>query len=172
MTDSTPPNGGVPEPRPRPQYGEYAPPGWVSPFAEAEPAAAASGPDLRHLPPPTAPAVPRWDRPVTMVLVALGFLGTFMAWLIGGELQQSLPLAMQQYGIDVSSVPDSVGVLGTVMWVSHVALYVFTVLLVMQARRAGRRTFAIPLIAGVIAAIVFWTCMSIAVGPYAGMLQP
>ena len=55
--------------RPRPQYGEYAPPGWVSPVAAPEPVIAAPPPSGT---PSAAPTRRTWDVAVTLALLGFG----------------------------------------------------------------------------------------------------
>lgn len=148
-------------PRPRPQYGEYAPPGWVSPNADA----------LQAPPPvppqPATPAPKSWDRPLTMVLLVVGFFGM----LIGVYAGLNIDLVVQQGGLIQGTEPVLPPWSQTAGWVivgSHVLLYAFAVTTALSRLRAGRPAFWVPLIAGVIAAIVY-NAVLMAVGIESGM---
>jgi hypothetical protein len=167
-------NSGTPEPRPRPQYGEYAPPGWVSPVApppEAKPV------DLPPpAPAPTAPpqAVRRargWDRSLTIGLLVAGLFGALIGWMTGSTIVESLPLALEQYGVEPGPMPEWLDAAGTALVASHLLLYLLAIGLSIARLRAGRPAFWAPLAAGIIAAIIFWTIMSAAVAPYVEQMQ-
>ena len=156
-----------PAPRPRPQYGEYAPPGYVPPNQH-----------LSAMPPPTPAqtsarrAVPSWDRGLTVGLLVVGLFGALVGWLIGSTLGVSLGPALEEYGIEPGAMPAWLDAAGTAVAVTHALLYVVAVALSVLLIRAGRPAFWAPLAAGIIAAIVFWSVLSAAAAPYADQLQP
>ena len=179
-----------PDPRPRPQYGEYAPPGYVSPvqLPSDEPAE----PDLATMAPPTgrraerpapgttvaagaaglAKPVPAWDRAVTRILLLVGFAGALIGWMTGSTLSESLATALGQYGIDPSPMPEWLDAAGTALALSHALLYLLAVGLTIALRSRGRAAYWAPLAAGIVAAIIFWSIMTAAMGPYVEQLQP
>ena len=158
MADAPPPAGA--DPRPRPQYGEYAPPGWTPPPL-----------DLRQLPPPKpGTAVPpptssRVDATASWALLGLGFIATLITWSTCMDLRGGLTAALAQQGIE-ASMPAWVATAGTVLAVGHVVLYLVTVFGTVRLLRAGRPAAWLPLGAGILAAVAFWTVQSIALGPY------
>ena len=196
MADATPPvgsNGGpdaadrpAADSRPRPQYGEYAPPGWVSPVQQPTPEPVE--PDLARMPPPTGPRLPAppqsefgagasasrapgWDRALTRALLIAGVFGALIGWIIGSDLAATLPVALGQYGITPGAMPEWLDVAGPALAYSHALLYLLAVGLTIWLQRRGRPTYWAPLSAGVIAAIIFWSIMSAAVAPYADQMR-
>jgi hypothetical protein len=164
------------DPRPRPQYGEYAPPGWVSPAADAPKAEPVEltpplAPPVAP-PPPLARRTPRWDRPLTLALLAVGLFGALIGWIVGSELTASLPAALESYGIEPGAMPAWLDTAGTALVASHLLLYLLAVGLSISLLRAGRPAFWAPLGAGVVAAIIFWSVLSAAVAPYVDQFQP
>ncbi len=186
MSDTPTPDAQAPDPRPRPQYGEYAPPGYVPPnFAPVEPEPALASTPSVPAPPRGLPAdaavgaapdgtrrTPAWDRGLTIGLLVVGLFGALIGWLIGSDLTRALPLALEQYGIDPGQMPSWLDAAGTALVASHLLLYLLAVGLSIAMLRAGRPAFWAPLGTGVIAAIIFWSVMTAAVGPYAAQLQP
>ena len=163
------------DPRPRPQYGEYAPPGYVPPMPPPEAPTEPTVEPAQAL--PTQPSValrrtPGWDRGLTIGLLVAGLFGALIGWMIGSGLAESLPIALEQYDIEAGAMPEWVDAAGTAVMLSHILLYLAAVGLSIALLRAGRPAFWAPLSAGVIAAIIFWTVMSAAVAPYASQLQP
>ncbi|CAM5343912.1 DUF6264 family protein [Leifsonia shinshuensis] len=168
--------GKAPDERPRPRYGELAPPGWVwKPPQDADrldtthhsPAAS----EVEHPPPPppqpvypgrdgqrsSAPGpqlradAPRWNITATIAMLVIGFFG--MSYSIG--TLQSLPTVMQlmhtsqnlgKYVQDPSVAPLITA--GTIAMAGIWAIALgLSVWLLVQKRLA----FYVPLIAGVVA---------------------
>lgn len=172
---SSPPGSSPPEdpvPRPKPQYGEYAPPGWVSPYEleqrqERERArreqqesrdldsgltrpafdtGTGAAPGLQQAPP--------WDRPLTNVLLAIGMAGMLFG-VYGGAM---LPTVIEQAGIlqDVDLTPPPwTQAAGIAVAVAQIVLYALAVIGSRVRLNAGRRAFWVPLAAGVLAAICY-----------------
>jgi hypothetical protein len=164
---------GAPDRRPRPQYGEYAPPGWVSPVAQPE-AEPVDDPPPPPVPAPPAAAVqraPRWDRSLTIGLLVVGLFGALIGWMIGATVVESLPLALEQYGVKPGPMPKWLDAAGTALVASHLLLYLLAAGLSIALLRAGRPAFWAPLSAGVIAAIIFWSVMTAAIAPYVDQMQ-
>jgi hypothetical protein len=102
----------------------------------------------------------------------VGLFGALIGVVIGSDLAGSLPIALEQYGIDPGAMPEWLDAAGTALTLSHLFLYLLAAGLSIAQLRAGRPAFWAPLAAGVIAAIIFWSIMSAAVAPYASQLQP
>jgi uncharacterized membrane protein YhaH (DUF805 family) len=142
---------------PVPQYGEYAPPGYVSPVPEHP-----MTPVRQDAPAPVrASDVPRWDRTLTLALLVLGALGAFTGVTEGLFLGDRLSQVFELEGL--GPFDGDAAVPGIVMWVGHIVLYVAAVALSIARLRAGRRAFWIPLAFGGIAAILFFATGSIAI---------
>jgi hypothetical protein len=148
---------------PVPQYGEYAPAGYVPPQPVAGPA------------PVTDPAQPygaasypqqatgrkrkTWDIVLTTVLLVIGFFGAGAGVLYGVLFSDPVLIAET---LDQAGYPGFNGEAGAapiVLIVSHVVLYLIALssIALLIARRVA---FWVPLAAGVIAAIFFWSALT------------
>lgn len=147
--------------RPAPQYGEYAPEGWVNPVVEherreheprsPEPAAATAAPAR------ATPAAGRFgasplDFVLTVGLLVIGLLtvvqalsvGTFASAFRIGIERQSTELA------DPGALSQAAAVRAVVMAIVFVLVAWWSI----RRLRAGRRTFWVPLIGGVVATVL------------------
>jgi hypothetical protein len=175
-----------PDERPRPQYGELAPEGWVwRPPADAgrldtskptphehphEPAyGEAVGQDAQH--PHPGPAVapqrrlradaPRWNVSVTLILIVFGFLG--MSYSIG--TLNAFPAAIQMMHAtenlgDYRAAPPVTPLLTAGSVIQAVIWAVSTGLSIWLLTRK-RLSFYVPLVAGVIALIALFVIVSL-----------
>ena len=153
-------------PRPEvPQYGEYAAernpyavPG--IPAASAAPAAAPTYGAPVYGAPAYAPA-PRqrktWDLVLTIVLLAVGAIGAFIGATSGLGLNQAIQQQYDAHGLGTYSGNNGTAV--AVLAISHLVLYVVAVGLSILSLAKKRTTFWIPLVIGVVAAIVFWSVL-------------
>lgn len=160
-----------PDDRPRPKYGELAPPGWVwRPPADAHrldtdhlsPAAStAREHEGRALPPaPDSPqqraVPPRWNLTMTVLLILVGFFG--MTYSIGSL--QTVPVVMQLMHSEqhlAAYVPaPSVGPLITAGSVVLAGIWAVSTGLSVWLLVQRRRAFYVPLVAGVIALVVLF----------------
>ncbi|QEO15482.1 hypothetical protein FLP10_14380 [Agromyces intestinalis] len=177
-TPDTPAPGGAtpppaPEPvdeRPRPQFGEYAPPGWTwTPPEEtrheaAAPAAAApavSGAAAAAAPTAAGRAVHPTDRAWTIALLAFGVLGviynSFSLAILPDSVVRSAQLSAAMLGMDAptSFTPGpAVPALIAIGIALQLALWVGALLWSRARMRAGLIAWWVPLIAGVAAFIV------------------
>ena len=177
MSASATPDDARPEradPRPRPQYGEYAPPGWVSP-AQPPPTEL----DVKRLPPPTGPPIAApppvsaelaRDRVLTLALLGIGFFGAVMGLLMGLTLRANVLLMLSQYGIDPGTMPAWLDAAGLALAASHVLLYLAAAGLSAWLLRRGRPASWAPLGAGMLAAVIFWSVLMAALGQYSEQL--
>ncbi len=154
---------------PVPQYGEYAPDGY-------RPAPPKPG-DLTA--PPYGSGAPAdaggrqrktWDVVLTSLLLVLGLIGATLGCAYGviftdPDLLRDI-LADQGYpGFDATP-----GAIPAVLVISHVLLYLIALgggILLLVTKRVA---FWVPLGAGVIAAIIFWSCMFILISSDPGFL--
>ncbi|MGK2854031.1 MAG: DUF6264 family protein [Microbacteriaceae bacterium] len=166
---------------PVPQYGEYAPAGWVSPVT-GQPSTAASAPTptpavpgyaapqflpgqavpLNQLPQDPADqtaARPRrmWDLVLTIVILALGLLGAFGGIAYGFMLA---PLAEMLVGDGVDADLAAFTAGGYVLIISHAVLYVIAAAVGVIMLTQRRIAFWVPLAIGILAAIIFWSVLT------------
>ncbi|TDW30838.1 DUF6264 family protein [Cryobacterium psychrophilum] len=161
--------------RPKPQYGELAPEGWVwePPTDPSVSEVPPVGAPLAGPPPAEAPTqqgastgvaarqgqAPLWDRPVTLGLLVLGLFGTFLSISILNSLPQAIQMAYTQEGLGTYSAADNVDsiLLGGV--IAQVILWAVTatgsILLLVRSRRA----FYVPLIGGILSLVLIFVFM-------------
>lgn len=156
MSEQSPPP--VPPPVPQPRYGEYAP-GYVPPVSDTpapaappQPYGAASYPQQQ----PAGRTRKTWDLVLTVILLVMGFFG-MLAGVGYGVLFSSPELldeGFRQQGL--GGFDGEVGSAPAVLIISHVVLYLLALGGSIALLAAKRVAFWVPLVAGVIAAIVFW----------------
>jgi len=170
-------------PRPEvPKYGEYAPaeanpygvPGLDSTASRSAPAA----PLPYGMPTPAAPmyAPPArtrrtWDAVLTSILLVLGLfgmsLGLFYAWAF--TQPELLHQALAKQGLTESLNP---GVVPAVITVSHIALYLLALGLSIPLLIRGKAVvFWIPLVIGVVAALIFWVSFGVVIASDSTLLN-
>jgi len=167
------PSDSVPEntrrdPRPQPRYGELAPEGWSwdpgvttprSPAGESNPAVSALG----TLTGPARPAVPTWDRRVTLGLLALGLAATFMSIGVLGALPDAIQMLYTQSHLG-TYVPDpSVAGLVTAGGITEAVVWLLTAAASVLLISRGKRAFYVPVIGAVIAFVVIFAFMMVVV---------
>jgi len=155
----------TPDPRPRPQYGEYASPDEALAAARArDPWAPPSTPPVTSAPqqPAAATRAPsRTDRSWTLVLLVLGGFFTAYAILTMTTLDVNFEQFYEVYGIEGShQVTPVEPIAAGVVIVSHLALLVGSVILARRRLQAGRLAFWIPLAAGAIASVIFFVAFA------------
>ncbi|HXH36870.1 MAG TPA: DUF6264 family protein [Plantibacter sp.] len=185
------------EPRPRPQFGEYASPEEqrariAEPVDEQRaeelgiapvvPIDAKPEPTLREqtrqAPQPPAPdgssspvALPpggrrpvTGDRLATSILLGLGLIGLIVTMPNLLDLPGLIRPALVQLGVSGYSSDGLASAMGILALGLQIAIWIAAVLLSSRSLRAGRLTFWIPLVAGVVANIVVVICLAIAMG--------
>ncbi len=174
-----PPAPPAPEVPARPQYGEYAPAGYVPPSAPLAPgnpygipgyAAPATPSNSYGIPnaavPAQAPAPAyaplgrkrrTWDTVLTSILLVLALFGTVIALLYAWIFSNPSLLAETMTSAGYGGFTGSVGAASTILAVSHIGLFIVTAAVSILLLVRGRIVvFWVPLAAGFIAAIVFW----------------
>jgi len=160
--------------RPRPRYGELAPEGWTwsppqdasAPAASAvsESESASAAPMAQGSAEKPVPASPGWDRPVTLGLLILGLLATFVTIAVLDALPQAVQMLYTQEGLGDYSPAPIVATLITAGSISQAVVWLVTaaasILLLVRSRRA----FYVPLIGGVVAFVLIFVFMTIIVG--------
>lgn len=168
--------------RPRPQFGELAPEGWVweppkdpqasAPETPGVPAPGAAVPSASHAAPvtpaaaipagrPGARAVPGWDRPVTMGLLVLGLFGTFLAIATLNSLPQAIQMMYTQEGLGTYAAAENVkGILiggdiaQAILWAATATLSIWLLI-------RGHRAFYVPLIGGIVSLLLIFVFMGV-----------
>ena len=151
-----PPAPPAPPVPPVPQYGEYAPAGYVAPQpvagpAPAQPQGAASYPQQ-------APVRERktWDLVLTSILLVMGLFGAGIGVIYGLLFTDPtlIASALEQGGYP--GFNGDAGAAPAILIISHVVLYLIALgaIPLLIARRVA---FWLPLAAGIVAAIIFWS---------------
>lgn len=167
-------------PRPElPQYGEYAPVDAANPYGvpgyAAAPAAAPAAPATpMYGAPAYAPPVRRrrtWDVVLTCILLVVGLvglsLGLLYAWAFANP--DILSGALAQQGLTGNLAP---GAAPAVIAISHIVLYLLALGLSIPLMIRGRVVvFWIPLVIGVVAAVIFWVSLGIVVSSDSTLLN-
>ena len=146
----------------RPRYGEYlpvgspppyqAPPAYLAPQQPA-PADYPGSPYYQPVPPVRTRKVA--DLVVTCILLALGFFGMLFGILTAAGLGGALANAAEQRGV-VYEPTSALPIVANVIWVSHLVLFLAAVGGSIPLLVKRRVAFWVPLVAGVLAAIVYW----------------
>lgn len=113
----------------------------------------------------------RGDRVVTIVLLVIGALGALLSAGVFQQLRDTLVIYTSAFDIDASQIPGWVGLAGTIGALAVLALYAVTLIASIGRMRAGKLSFYIPLIAGVIAAIATTVVLNVAVLAVPGLFD-
>lgn len=160
--------------RPRPRYGELAPEGWTwsppqdasAPAASAvsESESASAAPMAQGSAEKPVPAPPGWDRPVTLGLLILGLLATFLTIAVLDALPQAVQMLYTQEGLGDYSPAPIVATLITAGSISQAIVWLVTAAVSILLLVRSRRAFYVPLIGGVVAFVLIFVFMTIIVG--------
>jgi hypothetical protein len=150
-----------------PRWGEYsaagaageAPPSYQTPPTYQTPGTYQSYPAVA--PSTYQPLTPQRksrtaDIAVTSVLLALGAIGTLVALFTASSLGDVLRAEYLRYGLVYGGAPASLQGLGAVIAISHGVLYLAALGIAIPLLLKRRIAFWVPLVAGVLAAIVYW----------------
>lgn len=162
------------DPRPRPQYGEYAtpeqqaaargqaaPPPTVVPEPNVPPPPYGAALD-RHGPPTTERLAPRGDAPLSVALLALGLLNVLLQVFAPPDYASTIDSMYKSYGVSGTyQVTDLTATLAQVVTISYIVIYLVVLFVTVQLLRARRRAFWVPLVGGVLAAIVAGVCAGV-----------
>ena len=154
------------DPRPRPQYGEYA--------SRDDQAKAAGHPAPSFAPPTVPPAAGptpapsaragtprRWDIVLSVALLAYGAVNVVAGFFQFADLGAVLEQVYTRMGIGKYTPTPLAGTLGVVINVTSSVLFVLTALLTTRLLRRGRLAFYLPIIGGVLAWIVSFVCVAV-----------
>jgi len=116
--------------------------------------------------------VRRRDALASVVLLSLGFLSTVYTVVSALELDRALRQLYAMYGGDGDYEPaGDIPLAQAVLISSHVILFTVAVLGTMALVRARRVSFWVPLVAGAIAAVVFFATVAALVLGDAALLE-
>lgn len=173
----------APEPaRPEvPKYGEYAPVDATNPYGVPGYPAAASAPAAPPeygAPTSAAPAYAppvrtrrTWDVVLTCIVLVLGLVGLAFGLLYAWAFTQPdiLSGALAQQGLTGNLAP---GAAPAVIAISHIVLYLLALGLSIPLLIRGKGVvFWIPLVIGVVAAIIFWVSFGIVIASDSTLLN-
>jgi uncharacterized BrkB/YihY/UPF0761 family membrane protein len=113
-----------------------------------------------------------WDLVLTSILLVVGFVGMLIGVTYGVVFADPslLDEAFQQQGLN--GFDGDVGAAPTVLIVSHVILYLLAVGGAIPLLVTRRVAFWVPLGAGVIAAVIFWSTVIAVIASDPGLLPP
>lgn len=146
------------DPRPAPQYGEYATPEEVAALRGTAVEPSAPAPSPRTAPPSDAPrgsTLRRMDRPITIALIAFGVLNL---------IQYAGPLLDFEYFLEVATkgtfaeaidFGDAARIGGVALFVLCLALVLASTAIAILRLRRGRIAFWVPLVAGALSAVAW-----------------
>lgn len=156
----------------RPQYGEYATPEEQRRLAGLPPLDAVPEAPVvaAPAPPPPAfvaagstaakPAGRRWDRIITIALLAYGIVNVFMTGTSYLDLPTVLNQSMQMLGIEGEFTNFAQGrTWGVIAAVVLVVGWVLTAWLSMRRLRSGKLTWWVPLVGAVVTTIAASLCI-------------
>lgn len=124
-------------------------------------------PAARVSPPAAVPApadARRRDVIASVTLLSLGFVSTIYTVFSATELDGALRQLYVMYGGEGDYAPAAnLPLAGAVLVTSHLVLFAAAVLLTASRVRAGKISFWVPLVAGLVAGIVFFTTVTIVI---------
>lgn len=152
----------MPDPRPAPQYGEYATP---------EEVAALRGPDvatpaISETPPPVVPTRRatgrRFDRPITIALIAFGVLNLLQYSGALLDFEGFLETATKGTAAESIDFTEAARIGGIVLFVLSLALVLGSAAIAVLLLRRGRLAFWVPLVAGALS-VLAWIIVLVAI---------
>jgi hypothetical protein len=111
------------------------------------------------------------DRIITIVLLALGAYGALSLALSLQQVPQQFRLIGTVLGAENLTVPESVGVVGTVGAILVLAVYAVNLIFSIQRLRARKLAFWVPLVAFALALVVLFVCTIVAVNALPELMQ-
>lgn len=139
--------------RPRPQYGEYAPPGWVSPVAMPAPETAIAAPAPSSAPSAT-PARRTWDVALTVALLGFGLYSVVSGFVAFTDAPALFRQVFALLDIGAFTSDDAARRAGVVIMIVQAVIWLVVAVLGMRALRRGKLAFVWPLAGGILANII------------------
>jgi len=103
--------------------------------------------------------VPRWDRPLTIGLLAMGLLATLYGAFSLGALPDAMQLIYTQQGLGTYTPVANVGPLTSVGAITVVFLWLAAAAVSVRLLLRRRRAFYVPLIAGAVSTVTMFAFM-------------
>lgn len=144
------------DPRPAPQYGEYATPEEVAALRGPAPAAPAATPD--PVPAPAAPPGSTWrrmDRPLTVAFIAFGVINLLQYAGAMLDFEYFLEVTTKGTFAEAIDFTEAARVGGVVLFLICLVLLLASTAVAVLLLRRGRIAFWVPLVAGVLTAIAW-----------------
>ncbi len=139
------------DPRPRPQYGEYAPEGWVSPHYQPP----------AETPPPVAEDVvvqPRkrrtWDTVLTFALLGLGLYSVLSGFVGFSRLPEIFDQMFTQLGIGEFTSDAAASLIGVLANITQTTIWIIAAVGAGIFLQRGKIAFWWPLAGGVLANLI------------------
>ena len=142
------------DPRPRPQYGEYAP---ITPATEV-PEVEAVTPD--PVPPVEAPPAKRFSRDliITSALLVIGVWDVVTGFAQYANLSVLIQQAYDQLGIGEFTSTEFADSMGGIITIGRVVILLIAIVLSLWRISKGKLSFWIPLTGAVVAAVFVGVC--------------
>lgn len=139
--------------RPRPQYGEYAPPGWVSPVAAPEPETVVAAPPPAGTP-SAAPTRRTWDVAVTLALLGFGLYSVVSGFVAFTDAPALFRQVFAMLDIGTFTSDEAARTAGVVIMIVQAAIWIVVAWYGVRALRRGKLAFVWPLAGGVVANVI------------------
>lgn len=145
----------MPDPRPAPQYGEYATPEEVAALRGLDVAT----PAISETPPPVVPTRGvtgrRFDRPITIALIAFGVLNLLQYSGALLDFEGFLETATKGTAAESIDFTEAARIGGIVLFVVSLALVLGSAAIAVLLLRRGRLAFWVPLVAGALSVLAW-----------------
>lgn len=193
MSDPSGTGGPGAEPRPRPQYGEYAPPGWVSPVTGEESSSAPEAPPAapQQQPAQQAPAPQQgaydWGTPKPVratgrlrtgdLVASVLLLGIGLAFVLSAfsaaatDIGPQLLAAYRSLGFDTDGVAFDFGNSWAIIAGVGTGLWLGAAVWTVRRLRARKLAFWVPLAAGALFFIVQFVILAAVVAASPGVME-
>ncbi|MBG6239313.1 hypothetical protein IWX78_002292 [Mycetocola sp. CAN_C7] len=157
--------------RPRPQFGEYATPEEQQkaikvPLDDAEsvPVESQVSPSshISVQTPPQQKAAPGGNRFATVLLLGIGLVTILVSLSALADLPTAIDSAFSQLGVGDFTAVSLAATMGWTAIILEVALWGFALWLSLRALKRGKAAWWIPLVFGVVANLVVFVCVAIA----------
>jgi hypothetical protein len=168
--------------RPRPRYGEMAPDGWSWKPPQPDELPGGAGNSAAPPPPPPGPPAspaqptgqapwttmpaqpttsraPGWDLAVTVSLIVVGLLGTFLAILVLAATPQAVQQLYTQEGLGAYTPAASVPGVVTAGSITLAGVWLASTIVAILLMTRGKRAFYVPLIGGVVSFVTIFAFM-------------
>lgn len=110
---------------------------------------------------PAPSRAPSWDLAVTVILIVVGLLGTFLAISILAALPQAVQVLYTQEGLGAYTPAPSVAGIIVAGSITEAAVWLASTVVAILLMARGKRAFYVPLIGGVVAFVVIFVFMTI-----------